>query len=93
MVIPAALSGMEWQLSAVCSDMKDLKKDKQEVAQPHTFANSGMAQSTPAESFMIMPVNSSGIVSDEVIADHMGEEDGSRGRVHRGTRQQHRWMI
>lgn len=67
MVINATLLRMERQLSDVCNDVEDLEKSRQEVVQLHVFVNSGMVQSTPAESAVIMHLNSGGIVDDEVI--------------------------
>lgn len=76
--INATLLRMEQRLSTVCSNMEDLKKNKQGVAQLHAFVNSGVVQSTPAQSGMTLPVKSDSVADDEAI---VGRKDGSRGRV------------
>ena len=65
--ITTTLSRMEKWLSAVCSDVEDLKKNRQEVAQPRALINSGVVHNTPAQSVMIKPVNSGGVVDDKVV--------------------------
>ena len=52
----------------MCSDVEDLKKDRQEVVQPHALVNSGAVHRTPVQSIMIMPVKSDGIVDDKVVS-------------------------
>ena len=78
--INATLSRMEQRLSAVCNDVEDLKKDRQEGAQHRTPVNSGVVHSTPAQSVVITPVNSGGVVDDVVVpsltwAERMDLED------------------
>ena len=78
--INVTLSRMEQRLSAVCNDVEDLKKDRQEGPQHRTSVNSGVVHSTLAQSVVITPGNSGGVVDDVVVpsltwAERMDLED------------------
>ena len=65
--IAATLKRMEERLSTVCSDVEILKSSRPRVAEPPFGSNSGVVQSTPAQSTVFMPPNSSGVGDDEVV--------------------------
>ena len=71
---------MEERLSTVCSDVEILKSSRPRVAKPSSGSNSGMVQSTPAQSTVFMPPNSSGVGDNKVItglswSERMGLKD------------------
>lgn len=51
-------------MSTVCSEVKNLKNNRQRAAEPPA---GGMVQSTPAQSTVFMPPNSGGVTDDEVV--------------------------
>ena len=65
--IEATLKWMEERLSTVCSDVEILKSCRPRMAEPPFGSNSGVVQSTPAQSAVFMPPNSSGVGDDEVV--------------------------
>ena len=80
--IKATLKQMEERLSTVCSDVEILKSCRPRMAEPPFGSNSGVVQSTPAQSAVFMPPNSSGVGDDEVVtglswAERMDLEDES----------------
>ena len=54
-------------MSTVCSDVEILKNSRPRVAKPPSGSNSGMVQSTPAQSTVFMPPNTSGVGDNKVI--------------------------
>ena len=81
-MIEATLKRIEERLSTVCSDVEILKSSRLRVAEPPFGSNSGVVQSTPAQSAVFMPPNSSGVGDDKVItglswAKRMDLEDES----------------
>ena len=66
-MIEATLKQMEERLSTVYSDVEVLKSSRPRVAEPPSGSNSGVVQSTPTQSAMFMPPNSSGVGDDKVI--------------------------
>ena len=67
--IEATLKWMEERLSTVCSDVEIFKSSRPRVAKPPFGSNSGVVQSTPAQSAVFMLPNSSGVGDDEVVTD------------------------
>ena len=63
----ATLKRMEEWLSTVCIDVENLKNSRPRVAEPPSSSNSGVVQSTPAQSAMFMQPNSSGVGDDEIV--------------------------
>ena len=66
-MIEATLKRVEERLSTVCNDVEILKSCRPRMAEPPFASNSSIVQSTPAQSAVFMPPNSSGVGDDEVV--------------------------